>query len=163
MISCLYFSACKILASLSNFLVCKFSVNGQFLQIFRLFARKSMETVNRKRKRKICSPRNSIEKLIFYSMFIYQYISILAIFIYTVSWKYKRDYLHDSVDILFYIVVYITHKIRLFDTTFALIITKKIPIWTFHPFPSRLFVATHLQKEANSNPHSYHYFRVSLK
>ena len=34
------------------------------------------------------------------ALFIYQYISIFAVFIYTVPWRYKKDYRHASIDIL---------------------------------------------------------------
>ena len=51
--------------------------------------------------------------LIWKSIFIYRllilFISTFSflLFLYTVSWKYKSDYLHASIDILFYIMLHI--------------------------------------------------------
>ena len=56
-------SPCKLQAFSPDFLVRKFSVNGQFLQIFGRIARKPAEIV---RLRKISSPKNQGEKLVFY-------------------------------------------------------------------------------------------------
>ena len=42
---------------------------------------------------------------------IYQYIFILAVFIYN-TWRYKRDYLQASIDILFYIMFYIINMMK---------------------------------------------------
>ena len=46
-------------------------------------------------------------KSIFYRLFIL-FINTLSflLFLYTVSWRYKRDYIHASIDILFYIMFY---------------------------------------------------------
>ena len=40
---------------------------------------------------------------------IYQYIDV---FLYTVSWRYKTDCLHASIDILFYIMFYINNTLK---------------------------------------------------
>ena len=50
--------------------------------------------------------------------FIYRlftlFISIFSflLFLYTVSWRYKRDYLYASTDILFYIIFYIINTVK---------------------------------------------------
>ena len=87
-----------------------------------------------------------IERVYFiYRLFILL-ISTLSflLFLYTVSRRYKRDYLHASIDILFYIMFYIIntmkkqsllYRIRTYDT-------KKVPIWTWPLGP--LFTATPL-------------------
>ena len=36
----------------------------------------------------------------------------LFLFLYSVSWKYKRDYIHASIDILFEIMFYITNMMK---------------------------------------------------
>ena len=36
----------------------------------------------------------------------------MQLFLYTVSWRSKKDYLHASTDILFYIMFYITDKMK---------------------------------------------------
>ena len=69
--------------------------------------------------------------------------SFLLLF-YAVSWRYKRDYLHSSMDISFYIMFYIINtmklNIRQFNTTFLLTIQKKsrFELASLHP----LFVTT---------------------
>ena len=37
---------------------------------------------------------------------------LIQLFSYTVSWRYKRDYLCASIDILFYIMSYITNTMK---------------------------------------------------
>ena len=61
-------------------------------------------------------------------LFINTFLSLL--FLCTVSWRYKRDYLHPSKDIhMFYIMFYIINmmkiNIRQFYTTFILQIQKR--------------------------------------
>ena len=34
------------------------------------------------------------------------------LFLYTISWRYKTDYLHGSIDILFYIMFYIINRMK---------------------------------------------------
>ena len=34
------------------------------------------------------------------------------LFLYAVSWNYKRDYFHVSIDILFYIIFYIINAMK---------------------------------------------------
>ena len=36
----------------------------------------------------------------------------LFLFLYSVSWKYKRDYIHASIDILFKIMFYVTNMMK---------------------------------------------------
>ena len=55
-----------------------------------------------------------IERVYFiYRLFIL-FISTFSflLFLYTVSWRYKRDYLHASIDILFYIMFYIINTMK---------------------------------------------------
>ena len=59
----------KIQAFPPNFVVSKFSVNEQFLQIFGRISRKLAETV---RLREMSSPGNQVEKLVF-SVVIFTY------------------------------------------------------------------------------------------
>ena len=40
------------------------------------------------------------ERFVFYAVFIYQYTFIFVVVIYTVSWRYKKDYFRASLDIL---------------------------------------------------------------
>ena len=64
-------------------------------------------------------------------LFISRFSFLLFLYLYAVSWRYKRDYLHASIDILF-----------LFYTTFVLTIQKRS---RFEPAPpSSLFVAARL-------------------
>ena len=37
---------------------------------------------------------------------------LMELFLYTVSWRYKRDYLYASIDILFYIMFYIINTMK---------------------------------------------------
>ena len=46
-----------------------------------------------------------------YRLFIYQYIFILAI-LYTVLWRYKKDCLRASIDIVLYIMFYIINTLK---------------------------------------------------
>ena len=67
------------------------------------------------------------------------------LFLYTVSWRYKRDYLHASIDIFFILCSLLLtwwRNIRLFYTTFALTIQKSSRSGPGTPSP--LFVATPL-------------------
>ena len=67
------------------------------------------------------------------------------LFLYTVSWKCKRVYLHASIDISFYIMFYIIITIK--KTLLYYIRTydrKKVLIWACYPSHSLLFVATPL-------------------
>ena len=47
-----------------------------------------------------------IERVYFICRLFVSFISTLSflLFLYTVSWRYNRDYLHASIDILFYIM-----------------------------------------------------------
>ena len=72
-----------------------------------------------------------IERACFiYRLFIL-FISTFSflLFFYTVSWRYKRDYLHSSMDISFYIMFYIINtmklNIRQFYNKFLLTIQKR--------------------------------------
>ena len=82
----------------------------------------------------------------FYRLFILFIITFsFLLFLYTVSWEYKRDYLHASIDILFYIMFFIINTMKKCWTLLyhvRICDTKKVPIWTW-PF-SPLFVATPL-------------------
>ena len=88
-----------------------------------------------------------IERVYFiYRLFIL-FISTFSflLFLYTVSWRYKRDYLHASIDILFYIMFFIINtKKKCWTLLYHVHIcdTKKVPIWTWPLSP--LFVATPL-------------------
>ena len=69
--------------------------------------------------------------------FIYRLLLVFIItfsfllFLYTVSWRYKRDYLHVSIDILFYIVFYIINMIKKhFFMPPSYIQYKKVKKWT---------------------------------
>ena len=69
--------------------------------------------------------------------FIYRLLLVFIItfsfllFLYTVSWRYNRDYLHASIDILFYIMFYIINMIKkYFFMPPSYIQYKKVPIWT---------------------------------
>ena len=77
-------------------------------------------------------------------MFISTFSFLL--FFYTASWRYKRDYLHSSMDISFYIMFYVINTIKLnnrqFYTTFVLTIQKRFQFEL--GLPSPLFVATPL-------------------
>ena len=63
------------------------------------------------------------------------------LFLYTISWRYKRDYVHVSRDILFKLCIILLtcwRNIRLFYTAFLLMIQKRS---RFEPGPpSPLFV-----------------------
>ena len=50
-----------------NFLMRKFSLNGQFQQVFERISRKATETVA---LRKISSPRHQVKNIVFYTVFI---------------------------------------------------------------------------------------------
>ena len=53
------------------------------------------------------------------------------LFLYTVSWAYKRDYLHASIDIWFYIMFYIINTMKKYQTLLHHVRTcdtKKAPI-----------------------------------
>ena len=70
-----------------------------------------------------------IERVYFiYWLFILHICTLSCLlFLHTVSWKYKRDYLHASIKIVFYIMFYIINmmkKHRLFYATFVLMIHK---------------------------------------
>ena len=41
-----------------------------------------------------------MKRIVLDAVIIYQYIFFFAVFIYTVSWRYKKDYLHASIDFL---------------------------------------------------------------
>ena len=71
----------------------------------------------------------SIERVYFNCRLLILFISTfsLLLFLYRVTWKYKRDYLHASVDVLFYIMFYIINMIKdigLFYTAFMPTIKK---------------------------------------
>ena len=55
--------------------------------------------------------------------------SFLLLF-YAVSWRYKRDYLHSSMDISFYIMFYIINMMKL-NIKQLIDNTKKVPIRTW--------------------------------
>ena len=88
-----------------------------------------------------------IEKVYFiYRLFVlfirtFQFLLLL----YTVSWRYKRDYFHISIDILFHLMFQILltrwGSIRLFYTTFILTIHKRSRFESASPLSSPLFVA----------------------
>ena len=52
-----------------------------------------------------------IEKVYLTVHIIYQYIFILAVFIYSIM-EHRRDYHHASIDILFYIMFYIINEMK---------------------------------------------------
>ena len=56
----------------------------------------------------------------------------LNLFLYTVSERYKRDYLHASIDILFYIMFYSINTMKKQTPLYHVCTndTKKVPIWT---------------------------------
>ena len=93
-----------------------------------------------------------IERVYFIYRLLVLFMSTLSflLFLYTVSGSYKKDYLHASIDILFYISsILLTQwkNIRLFYTTFTLTIQKRS---RFEPsLPSPLIVATPLDKSSN--------------
>ena len=71
------------------------------------------------------------------------------LFLYTVSWRYKRDYLHARIDILLCIILYIINTMKKHYKLFLCLVrtydTKKAPISTCPPplsLPSPLFIAT---------------------
>ena len=73
-----------------------------------------------------------IERLCFIYWLSILFISTFSflLLLYTVS-RYKRDYLHASIDIFFYIIFRLwtrQRKIRLFSTTFVLAIQKSSPL-----------------------------------
>ena len=41
-----------------------------------------------------------MKRFVFDTVFIYQYTLIFVVFIDAVSWRYKKDYIHASIDIL---------------------------------------------------------------
>ena len=68
----------------------------------------------------------------------YLFISTFSFLLYlhTTSWRYKRDYLHASIDIFFIlssILLTRCRNIRLFYITFVLTMQKKVLIWTWPP------------------------------
>ena len=82
-----------------------------------------------------------------YSLFIL-FISTFSflLFLYTVSWRYKRDYLYASIDILFKLCsILLTwwRIIRFFYTVFVLTVQKKSRSEPGPPSP--LFIATPLK------------------
>ena len=87
-----------------------------------------------------------IERVYFiYKLFILFISTFSFLFFYTVSWRYKRDYLHSSMDISFYIMFYIINTMKLnrqFYTTFVLTIQKRSRFELGPPSP--LFAATPL-------------------
>ena len=79
----------------------------------------------------------SIERVYFNCRLLILFISTFSflLFLYTVSWKYKWDYLHASIDILFYIVFYIINMMKKHWTLLYCLHTydKKVPIWICPP------------------------------
>ena len=65
------------------------------------------------------------------------------LFLYTISWRYKRHYLYVSIDILLKLCTILLRNIRLFYTVFLLTI-QKMPDSNLPPLPSPLFLATSL-------------------
>ena len=59
------------------------------------------------------------------------------LFLYTVSWRYKRDYLHARIDILLCIILYIINTMKKHYKLFLCLVrtydTKKVPISTCPP------------------------------
>ena len=55
-----------------------------------------------------------IERVYFIYRLFMLFISTLSflLFLYTVSWKYMRDYLHASINILFHIMFYIINSMK---------------------------------------------------
>ena len=55
-----------------------------------------------------------IERVYFIYRLLILFISTFSflLLLYTVSWKYKRDYLHASIDILIYIMFYIINMMK---------------------------------------------------
>ena len=66
-----------------------------------------------------------------YRLFVF-FISILSslLLFYTASWRHKRDYLHASLDILFYIHNKETLGLLYYVCSYN---TKKAPIWIWPP------------------------------
>ena len=60
------------------------------------------------------------------------------IVLYAVSWRYKRNYLYASIDILFYIMFYIIDTMKKHETLSYHVCNydkKKVHIWTDPPPP----------------------------
>ena len=59
------------------------------------------------------------------------------LFLYTISWRYKRDYLHARIDILLCIILYIINTMKKHYKLFLCLVrtydTKKVPISTCPP------------------------------
>ena len=51
-----------------------------------------------------------VDEFFIFSLFITTFPFLLLL--YAVSWSYKRDYVHASTDILFYIIFYIINTIK---------------------------------------------------
>ena len=79
---------------------------------------------------------------IYIHIYIYIYIHLHTLYIhillYTVSWRYKRDYLQASIYILFYTMLYFIYTMKKHKTLLYHVRsynTKKVPIWTCLPPP----------------------------
>ena len=73
----------------------------------------------------------------------------ILLFLYVVSWRHKRDYLHASIDILFYIVFYVINTTKKRYTFLHHVCTygaKQVPISSCSP-PNPLFVTKLLQEK----------------
>ena len=68
------------------------------------------------------------------------------LFLYTIPWRYKKYYLHASIDILFYIMFYITNTMKKIILVYAMLVfmVQKRSRFELGP-PSPLFVATPLR------------------
>ena len=61
---------------------------------------------------------------------------LVQLFLYTVTWRYKRDYLYASIDILFYIMFYIINAMKNHQTLLCHVCTydtKKSPDFNLAP------------------------------
>ena len=58
------------------------------------------------------------EYILFISCLYYLSVHFYSCFLYTESWRYKRDYLHVSTDILFCIMFYIMNKTKKHQDSF---------------------------------------------
>ena len=81
-----------------------------------------------------------IERVYFVYRFFVLFIRTLSflLLLYAASWRYKRDYLHASIDILFYIMFYIINTMKKHKTLLYHVRsynTKEVLIWTWAPPP----------------------------
>ena len=86
-----------------------------------------------------------------YIYFIYRLFILFSstfsflLFLQSVSWMYKRDYLYASINILFYVMFYITNMMKIHYTLLCFVFTiQKSSQFEPQPPPSPLFVAAPL-------------------